>query len=212
MNKEISFRNLSRAAWHDFSQERFSWILLAAGNLGIVILTYFCKTYSMPLVAILLNLLSIIYSVMLSKKALNLVYGKESNIFQVTPSFFIALLWNVALVLAVSSYSRKLILIQDNSSFNVINVILYAIASYFIVRFVFVDLVLLEEESKISDAFRKSFQITQHRFFLLVGIYSYFSLVLFLSLMTVVGYLFVFPYVMIMRVLLFKHVSENLKS
>jgi len=219
MNKKISVRHLSQTAWHDFYKDKFSWILLAI--LGVFFITIAIGVYLYApeynsITTIILSLFSAFYTAILHQNGLDAAYGRKLRMFNVSSSTLFASLFFIAISLysPIPQYLEMLSFVLPADFYYVIaiNWAIHAIISYILMRCMFVGMILLEEKLKVIDAFRKSFEMTHNHLFLLFGIFVYLNVALSLSAITIVGYFIVLPYTILMKCLLFKHLSENLKS
>jgi hypothetical protein len=215
MKKELLVTSLSRAAWADFAQEWKSWVLLAAGGIVLMILSISAQFYIPEyrhFAALFLCIPGAIFTAMLHQNGLDAAYGRKLSMFSITPSILFASLFFIAISLynPFPEYLEFLLLVfpEDFQFLLAINWIIHILISYLLVRCMFVGMIILEEKCNVLEAFRKSFRLTAHHLFLLLGIFIYLAIALALSALTIVGYFIVLPYTILMKSLLFKKLNE----
>jgi len=205
----------SRVAWKDFAQEWASWVMLAAGGIVLMILSISAPFY-MPeyrnIAAILLIFPGAIYTALLHKNGLDAAYGRKLSLLHINSSILFASLFFILISLynPLPEYLKLLLFIfpEDFRFLMMLNWAVHIFFSYLLVRCMFVGMIMLEENCTVVEAFKKSFRLTAHHLFLLLGVFMYLAVALMLSAVTVVGYFIVLPYTILMKSLLFKKLNE----
>lgn len=218
MKKELSVTQLSRAAWQDFSKEWVSWVLLAAGGVVLMLVSVAAHFY-MPeyrnIASLFLCFPGAIYTAILHQNGLDAAYGRKLSLLHITPAILFASLFFIAISLynPFPEYLEILLFVlpEDFKFLIIINWALHVIVSYLLVRCMFVGMILLEEKCNVLDAFKKSFALTAHHLFLLLGLFMYLAIALAVSALTIVGYFMVLPYTVLVKSLLFKKLNEIVK-
>lgn len=218
MKKELSVTQISRAAWDDFSKEWLSWVLLAAGNIILILISLALHFY-MPeyrnILAAMYCFPAAIYTAILHQNGLDAAYGRKLSMIKITPAILFASLFFIAISLynPFPEYLEFLLffLPEDFKFLIIMNWIIHIFISYVLVRCMFVGMIILEEKCSVIEAFRKSFVLTSHHLFLMLGLFMYLALALAFSFITVVGYFAVLPYTILVKSLLFKTLSEEAK-
>ncbi len=215
MKKELMIVELSKVAWKDFTKEWASWVLLAAGGLVFMMLSISAHFY-MPeyrnIVALLLIFPGAIYTALMHKNGLDAAYGRKLSLLHINSSILFASIFFILISLynPLPEYLELLLFIfpQDFKFFMMLNWAIHILFSYLLVRCMFVGMILLEENCTVIEAFKKSFRLTAHHLFLLLGVFIYLAVALALSALTVVGYFIALPYTILMKSLLFKHLNK----
>ena len=218
MKRDISILQLSQAAWADFSKAWISWVLLAAGGIVLMLVSIGAHFYLPEYKHIAMLLLTIpgaVYTAMLHQNGLDAAYGRKLSLLNITPSILFASLFFIAISLynPFPEYSEFLmtVLPADFKFLIAINWMIHLFVSYVLVRCMFVGMILLEEKCNVIDAFKKSFKLTGHHLFFLLGLFMSLALVLAISALTIVGYFIALPYTVLVKSLVFKYLNENVK-
>ncbi len=196
MKNELSIFSLSRAAWAEFCNEWLSWILLSSGGVFLMVFTGLAGFYipeSRHLLPLVLWFPSAVFTVILHQNCLDAAYGRKLSLFRLTFSMLFASLFFIAISLYNPFPEALKILLFFPEAFQLwmaAVLIVDAATFYLLVRCMFVGMIILDKNMKVLDAFRKSFALTKHHIFLLLGLFLFFASVFLLSGITIIGYIF----------------------
>lgn len=220
MKKELSITHLSQVAWEKLQKEWSSWMILSINGAVLMVLSIVAHLY-LPeyrhIVTLLLCFPGALYSSILHKNALDAVYGRSLSMIHCTQSILVASLFFIVMYAYQPLYnflkfSLVALLPEAPKLIMLVSIVAHIILAYVCVRFMFVGIIILEEELPVLDAFRKSFALTEHHVLLLFGMLFYFSIALALSAFTVIGYFAVLPYTILLKALLFKKLNSMNKA
>ncbi|MBV8660799.1 MAG: hypothetical protein JO129_01475 [Candidatus Dependentiae bacterium] len=199
MKKALSIMHMSHMAWVDFRKEWMSWLLLMiTGNVILGLLTvgvYYCMPERFENVAdMIATFFSAIYTAILYQNGLDVVYGRKLSFAIISRQILLASLFFFVVMLSynpffIPEYSETIFffLPEEFAFFMFINFIVHLAIFYFILRFVFVPMILLHEKINILDAFRKSFALTAHHIIFIFMLFTY--LIFALALTMLITYL-----------------------
>jgi len=215
MNKEFSMTNMSHQAWQIFTKNKWDWVMLAIVGTVMMFLLVVADVYIpeyQDLFVLLLWYPGGVYTAILHQNGLDAAYDRKLSMIQIKSSILFSALFFIIISQyhIVPQYHTFLLLIfsQEFVLLQILNWLLHIALSYVLIRCMFVGMILLEEKCSVVDAFRKSLQMTVNQVLLLAGVFIYLNLAVALSALTIIGYFIVFPYTIIMKSLLFKHLRE----
>lgn len=215
MKHQFSLISASGIAWADFIKNWSSWLLLAFGGLllsNITFLICFFFPEHEYLVTIGLIFPTAIYTALLYQNGLDAVHHRKLSMFQISPSILFTSLFFIAISIYSPFFEYSVLFVSvlpDNYQFLIIfNCLVYILVAYFLVRCMFIGMILLEEKCTVLEAFYKSLRLTSQHLVWLFFIFLYLAIILEISELTIIGYLVVLPHAVIMKALLFKYLNQ----
>lgn len=176
MNKNISVISILQTSWADLKKWKFRFFALTSIFFVLsilmlslcLVLSLLSKTYVLFASLAFIFLLGIIflYTTIVSKNVLDIVYNRQVQWFKI-PSGAFKLFLATLFTGSLSNLSN----IGVNNSNLVIFIVslgLYFLIAYFLLRVSFVHQILLEQQGSITRAFNESWNLTENRSLLLI--------------------------------------------
>src|SRR3989339_1154500 len=199
MNKNISSMSILKSAWIDFKKSQLSLLLftsisfvLSVISIQALFLSAESSLQSFSLLYIFIEAILFIYTPIMNKNILDIVYGRKLHWFFISPALMNAALVGFLMRIFSSIYSYCFQLISLSSDgpliimISLISLILYACTIYFAVRVMFANQFILENNCTISQAFFDSWKITEGRFWLIMKLITVFTGLIILAIVPIV--------------------------
>lgn len=220
MSKDIlKFSTLSKTAWQYFLQDKKSWVLEAFFYIILLaakIIVSVSEPEYMNSIILMLNILIALLTSMLYQKSLDVVSGKKLSMVHITlPVIYASLFFFLVSSYSITPVYTKflLLIVPDTLSFlPLLSLFIHIVVSYFLLRFMFVGMLILENKSTIQNLFYTSFAMTKGHIFSLCKIIMYLSIIFALSCFTVIGVLVTLPYFILVQTVVFKRLYEKINA